>query len=489
MRARPAIALLFFFLTFVCCGAAGSRSLPAEVTINKGAGRGELLIVPVRIGTNKEVPFIVDTGSSGTLLDESLEPMLGPRVGTMSMQSWGKTSEHPMYAAPPLSLGGVRLMTADNITTYDFKPDSAHMGIRIKGMLSIDCLKHYCIQLDFEAEKMRFLDPGQMAGTNLGKEFPIVFEEGRPWVVHDGLVEGLGNHTLIDSGYVTDGAIKGLSASYFPERLWEGQQYTNLVLGDGGYVLGLRFLARHLVTLDFPNRKLYLQQRSIGPLPGDMVPFLAATRVEALEPLVKAVINADIGAAQTALATLNKSDAAAYVKAVGRNVEATLEPETRVSPEDAPPSVAELALGDAQPRIAEVGWLKPAANRIPPNSEVQSPLLDSGRLYATGLYAHSPSRYVFELGGKWDTLRGEAGLHTSFQPYAFGVIFVIKTDGKEVFRSPEIRGTTRPHYEVNLRRVNTLELITEQARSRNGGNWALWLEPTLSRRNPPQAVK
>jgi len=30
--------------------------------------------------------------------------------------------------------------------------------------------------------------------------------------------------------------------------------------------LGLRFLARHLVTFDFPKRTMYLKQTSVGPL-------------------------------------------------------------------------------------------------------------------------------------------------------------------------------------------------------------------------------
>ena len=49
----------------------------------------------------------------------------------------------------------------------------------------------------------------------------------------------------------------------------DGDTYTNLVVGQGtnANILGLRFLARHLVTLDFPNRTMYLQRTSVRPLP------------------------------------------------------------------------------------------------------------------------------------------------------------------------------------------------------------------------------
>lgn len=60
-----------------------------------------------------------------------------------------------------------------------------------------------------------------------------------------------------------------------PRCVWNGATYTDLCLGNGKdspegesgeNALGLRFLARHLVTFDFPHRTLYLKQISQGPL-------------------------------------------------------------------------------------------------------------------------------------------------------------------------------------------------------------------------------
>jgi hypothetical protein len=41
------------------------------------------------------------------------------------------------------------------------------------------------------------------------------------------------------------------------------------LIGKGTDLIGLRFLARHLVTFDFPNRRMYLKRTSTGPLAGD----------------------------------------------------------------------------------------------------------------------------------------------------------------------------------------------------------------------------
>lgn len=275
-----------------------------------------------------------------------------------------------------------------------------------------------------------------------------------------------------------------------PNGLFGGEKYPLVSLrridveSDG---IGLRFLARHLVTLDFPKQTLYLKRQSVGPLTD---PRLKTPRVVALEPLLMAVLTEDLDTARKALVELEHSRASDSEKTVARKLVASLENAPKPTPAEAPAEVMQLPLGDARPELAEVGWLQPAANRIPLSDEVQSPVLDSGGLYATGLYAHSPSRYVYQLGGKWKTLRGEAGLHTTFQRYAFGIIFVIKTDGKEVFRSSIIRGTSHVRYDVSVTGVKTLELLVEKAVERNGGNWGLWLDPTLFREsststNPP----
>jgi hypothetical protein len=53
-------------------------------------------------------------------------------------------------------------------------------------------------------------------------------------------------------------------------------------------LIGLGFLARHLVTFDFPNRTLYLKQTSVGPLPfEDIKTVLHATKYSAANAVIK----------------------------------------------------------------------------------------------------------------------------------------------------------------------------------------------------------
>ena len=110
----------------------------------------------------KRLLFEVDTGSPGTILDKSLEPKLGKRLS--STFGWygyyGLSWEH-VYHAPALYLGTTRLVTADRVYTDDLRTKS-RPAIHIMGILGMDCLKHYCLQLDFEANTIHFLDPDEL---------------------------------------------------------------------------------------------------------------------------------------------------------------------------------------------------------------------------------------------------------------------------------------------------------------------------------------
>jgi hypothetical protein len=248
-----------------------ATELPTEVTMNKNAGRWGLLFVTLQSERGEELPFVLDTGSSWTVLDKSLVPS-GERLGTISVSTWSAAHKADVYPAPKLYLGGTRLMIS-NIVTCDVEklgcPGSA------KGILGMDCLKHYCIQLDFEAGRIRFLDGNQLNTAELGQAFPLTISWNLPFVYRAGFKGGKDTQSLIDSGYDIDGRIEnraptgsGSTKLHLRECVWDGKSYTNVIVRQGKdrSVVGLRFLARHLVTLDFPNRTMYLKQRSIGPL-------------------------------------------------------------------------------------------------------------------------------------------------------------------------------------------------------------------------------
>jgi hypothetical protein len=79
------------------------------------------------------------------------------------------------------------------------------------------------------------------------------------------------NQILLGQGITGAGDV--VPTAIFAWAFFDGNTYTNLVYAGNPNLLwpaenwiGLRFLARHLVTFNFPKRTLYLRQRSVGPL-------------------------------------------------------------------------------------------------------------------------------------------------------------------------------------------------------------------------------
>jgi len=263
--------------------------LPGETPLNKGAGRGDQIRVALHLKSGQEIPVMVDTGSPDTMLDKSLNPQLGKHIGKEKFKFPAmKKGTAAIYKAPKLYLGGTQLRTGKQVSTIDWNGGA--------GILGMDCLQHYCIQLDFTAGKLRFLDPDHLKTEELGQGFPITIS---PWTGHVFVREDFMGAKrvkwMIDTGCNADGVLKrklfkqvlraqhvstvqgelngakGLGA-LFPKTEFKGETYTNLIIGEMPRnepfpnFIGLQFLARHLITFNFPKRIMYLKRTSVGPL-------------------------------------------------------------------------------------------------------------------------------------------------------------------------------------------------------------------------------
>jgi hypothetical protein len=263
---------------------------PADVAMNTGAGSGAWLFVNLRLQDGEELPFFIDTGSNYTSFDNSLAPRLGKRIATVQGRHYDDVITLDSYPAPKLFLGNTPLMMGERVLTTDLSKPSADARRPVMGILGMDCLRHYCVQLDFAAGKLRFLDPDAASGTPLGQAYPMTFRSGLPWMREVGLVPEAKTPLLIDTGNIYDGALEGelfaqkvrdrtlqLDASSsstkakprtasLPAVVWNGTTYPDIQVRGGVNSIGLRFLARHLVTINSPRQTIYLQRTSADPL-------------------------------------------------------------------------------------------------------------------------------------------------------------------------------------------------------------------------------
>lgn len=262
--------------------------------MNQDAGRGGLLFVTVSLEDGRKLPFVVDTGCPITSIDQSLEPKLGQRVRTDTVWLFGVPSHANIYSAPKLYLGETLLnKTGPYIATFDYKAMSSLVGHPIMGIIGMDILENYCVQLDFSAGKIRFLDDQHTSHNGWGKSFPLLSVGDGCYSINENLVGVPRAGSLIDTGCNFDGWLvpdlyqhwtnqtgsleNGEARSPFGKL--GGQTYSKLDLhglnpvlysGSDEHIqfngLGLHFLSRHLVTFDFPDLTMYLKRVSADAL-------------------------------------------------------------------------------------------------------------------------------------------------------------------------------------------------------------------------------
>ena len=302
MRAATAIrrGLIFaglLFFTFYPAMVRGSASVlytilptahrPPDIPMNLDAGLGSWIIVNIRLANGENVPMVIDTGCPTTCLDTSFERKLGQRIKTDVLWDFGVKSQINVYAAPKLFLADTPLMKiGPYVVTHDCRQISSEVGHPVMGILGMDILQNYCIQLNFASHSVSFLDYDRSNKSRWGAPFEL-FEIGDGCFAISNNLAGGNGPSLIDTGYNQDGWLvpdlfhqwtNQSARLHSPNGILGRQQYPALDLhgvnpgllatGDAHIKfngIGLRFLARHLVTLDFPEQTLYLKRTSIGP--------------------------------------------------------------------------------------------------------------------------------------------------------------------------------------------------------------------------------
>jgi predicted aspartyl protease len=248
----------------------------------------ELILLPVRFN-EKEYHFIFDTGSSCTTFDVSLKDRLGLPKGTIEVKTAGSSMKVEVFDAPEAFLGAINIRECREVSCMDFRMLSLVSGSKISGIIGMNLLKEYVVQIDFDNGKISFFQPAHRQTPNWGKALPIDYELlGCPRIT-GGIVDGISVDFLIDSGANGTGDLESKifsdilkgngvkkTSKTFAQTASDTQQqreirtgnlslgpfrYQELIFGEANKSrLALSFLSRHMVTFDFPGHKIYLKK-------------------------------------------------------------------------------------------------------------------------------------------------------------------------------------------------------------------------------------
>ena len=165
----PVSCLLFLSLLIVTgCVWPGSRkpSLPGRTTLDSplvilpAQSIGNYLLLEVKWDRYGPYHFLIDTGSSVTLVTPALARRypgrLGPPPGASPVRvagANGNVTELPRGSLRRLELGDAHFEDID-VLLYDCAPLSAHLGVRIDGVLGFPLFRETLLTLDYPGSRV-----------------------------------------------------------------------------------------------------------------------------------------------------------------------------------------------------------------------------------------------------------------------------------------------------------------------------------------------
>jgi hypothetical protein len=197
----------------------GRTTLGSPLVILPAEAIGNYLLIEARLDRGGPYRFLVDTGSSTTLISPALGrrtpernelPPQTPRVRVTGAD--GRVTELPPTTLRRLELGEARFEDVPALL-YDCAPLSAHLGVRIDGVLGFPMFRETLLTLDYPGSRLLLqsarsgvLVPGTIIGFDDASKTPLIqVRMGNRSIV-----------TLIDSG--SDAALSlnpiGLEPAY-----------------------------------------------------------------------------------------------------------------------------------------------------------------------------------------------------------------------------------------------------------------------------------
>jgi predicted aspartyl protease len=260
------------------------QNVLAEFKIAKG---GDPIFLPVTFN-GEEHQFLLDTGASHTTFDVSFKHQLGKAKTIVKGITSGGPMKLEVFDAPDANLGPFNLKDSNEVTCVDLTMFGFIEGRRISGFVGMNFLSRHVIQIDCDKGRLLFLKPTIAPNPAWGKGLTIKYHPlGVPQIA--GVI--LGDTKVdfwVDAGCNASGTLqsKAFDTILSTKQLKTSEtlfatatgvirqretrvstvsigpfEYENLILHEGYLsALGLPFLSRHTVTLDFPNGTVYFKK-------------------------------------------------------------------------------------------------------------------------------------------------------------------------------------------------------------------------------------
>lgn len=250
------------------------------------AKNGDFLLVPVTID-GEDFQFLFDTGTTATILDSVFQKKLGAPRDTARVNGKGG---HPVFDMPVAHVGNSRFPVGGIAICLDLSRFRCVSGYEIRGVLGMSFLRDCAIRINFDAGELQFL---RSAPQSCGVGLQLSYTSTHIPTLNIEIIAGEFLPFMIDTGHQGWGTNCGEIATVAFERLTKSRrlrsfgqnsqrvtfdgfntsksgvldrfqigefEHEQLEFGEAGISrVGLAYLSRFIVVLDFPGDRLHLE--------------------------------------------------------------------------------------------------------------------------------------------------------------------------------------------------------------------------------------
>jgi hypothetical protein len=257
----------------------------AEFLIAKG---GDPILLPVTF-QRSDYLFLFDTGSTHMVFDTSFRNDFGQLRGTATVVTpQDKKVTVERYDAPEAFLGPLNIKECGSVLCAEIEELDLIEDERISGIIGMNFLIRYAVQIDFDGGILTFLQPLTGENPNWGEAFASNHSSPLVLQTSGNILDNIEADFTIDTGCLATGTLdRSVFGKVVPQEGAKTLQirlktlagvldtretrvewlsvgpfeYEGLIFEEcSPNLLGLSFLSRHTVTFDFFNGIMYLEQ-------------------------------------------------------------------------------------------------------------------------------------------------------------------------------------------------------------------------------------
>jgi predicted aspartyl protease len=152
---------------------------------------GYLVVAAGQIGGQKE-NFVIDTGTSPSILNARLAKKMGLQVATSTLVAVGRSLDTGMTVLPELHFGPIHVHNLPvNVMDLSFLENS--VGMRIAGLIGMDVLAETSFRLDYQKHELSF-------GTALEEGIAVRYDRMSRLALAEATLQGRHVRLIVDTG-------------------------------------------------------------------------------------------------------------------------------------------------------------------------------------------------------------------------------------------------------------------------------------------------